>query len=77
MTLSIGALFPWGRVAEAINAVGGFMPQAVILAADSRWTYSAGDKPYDDIGTKLFQLLGNAAAVYAGDVEAGERGSCS
>jgi len=70
MTVAIGALWPWARLAELAGLPSNSPPTAVILIADSRWTYSLTHR--EDVGTKLFQLAKDAGAVYAGDVDSGE-----
>ena len=74
MTLSIAALFPWGRLGRIFEALHFTNTQAAILIADSRWTYEGWVKPFEDVGTKLFQITDDAGAVYAGDVMCGEEG---
>lgn len=49
---------------------GDITAEAIVLASDSRWTYPDGC--YKDYGTKLFQLGGDAGAVYAGKSALGE-----
>lgn len=71
MTLAIAAKYPWSNFSELIK-MGAPVSQAVIMASDSRWTYDDYYIPYEDIGTKLFQLGKDCGAVYAGDVKAGE-----
>jgi hypothetical protein len=43
---------------------------AVILAADTRWTY--GDRPPEDLGQKVWHIAPAVGAVFAGDVRAAE-----
>jgi hypothetical protein len=43
---------------------------AVILAADTRWTY--GDRPPEDLGQKVWNIAPAVGAVFAGDVRAAE-----
>lgn len=71
MTLAVAAKYPWSNFSELIK-MGAPVSQAVIMASDSRWTYDDYYIPYEDIGTKLFQLGKDCGAVYAGDVKAGE-----
>ena len=76
MTLAVAALFPWGKLGqwtESLSKLGMGVPQAVVLLADSRWTYMAGSGGHEDIGAKLFSLGTNVGIVYAGHVQTGER----
>lgn len=73
MTVAVAAEFPWGllrRVAESLPGNGLASGGAVILAADTRWTY--GDRPPEDMGQKLWHIGPAVGAVFAGDVRAAE-----
>ena len=75
MTIAIGALWPWARLASLAGLRENPPPRATILIADSRWTFLyPGGRPsdYSDVGTKLFRIAKDAGAVYAGDVDSGE-----
>ena len=67
MTIAIGAKYPWGDL-NRLPPSGSKIPEAVILASDSRFSRKLGSGfiPSLDIGTKLFQLGGDVVAVYAG-----------
>jgi len=73
VTIAVGAKYPWGHLAKLIPAGYG-IPEAVILASDSRFSVrsSGGFTTASDIGTKLFKLTKDAAAVYAGISRVGE-----
>src|SRR5688572_11714889 len=71
MTLAVVARFPWGQAAAHAQAVGRLVPQAVIFAADSRFTSVSGNILQDD-GKKLYRVANDAAVAYAGDVIAAQ-----
>ncbi len=80
MTLAVAIPFPWpeyearlpGYIKGAIAAIPGMeIPRAVIMAADSRWTYRTGID-YDDGGVKIVALGSAAAGMYAGNTRAGQ-----
>jgi len=73
MTLAIGAKYPWGELNKLVTPTTK-LPNAIILASDSRWTDKSGPVPYyEDVGTKLFPIDSRTGAVYAGGAEIGER----
>ena len=73
MTLAVGAKYPWGEL-NKLFAPTARPANAIILASDSRWTYTHGVvPPYKDVGTKLFVIDSHAGAVYAGGVGVGEQ----
>lgn len=79
MTLAVAAVFPWQAVLDSMSSEIlttlqhlGLPKQAILFAADSRWTYT-NDGSHEDGGVKLFGLGANAIAIYAGNVAAGER----
>jgi len=73
VTIAVGAKYPWGDLNKLIPA-GYKIPDSVILASDSRFSVrsSGGFATASDIGTKLFKLTEDAAAVYAGMSRVGE-----
>ena len=80
MTLAVAVPFPWpeylnaipGSVVRAATLIPGFRFQpAVIMAADSRWTYRTGID-YDDGGIKVAYLGSHALGMYAGNTRAGQ-----
>lgn len=70
MTLAVAACFPWGRLRRHLESRGIPFERAVILAAESRFTYSAG--MHRDGMRKLHLLTAAAALVFAGDVIAAQ-----
>lgn len=81
MTLGIAALFPWLGLVESwpesvrliINSSPKFRPPpAIVMVADSRWTYSTG-RDFDDGAVKLVAVSNRALAIYAGDTIIGPR----
>lgn len=72
MTLAIAAEYPWGHWRDALPRGAKFAGAAVILAADTRWSYSDGR--VRDEGRKLWTLGTQTGLVLAGDVWAGEDG---
>lgn len=73
MTIAVGAKYPWGDL-NKLPPPGSNTPEAVILASDSRFSQKVGSGhiPISDIGTKLFPLGNDFAAVYAGISAVGE-----
>ncbi len=73
MTIAVGVKYPWGDLSR-LPPPNSKIPEAVILASDSRFSKKQPDGyvPVLDIGTKLFQLGRDAAAVYAGISKVGE-----
>ncbi len=69
MTLAIGIKYPVKQLNRLLKQ-GDVTAEAIVLASDSRWTYPDGQ--CEDYGTKLFQLGGDAGAVYAGLSALGE-----
>jgi len=73
MTVAVAAEFPWGRLRQVVESLPGSSLAsggAVILAADTRWTY--GDRPPEDLGQKVWSIAPAVGAVFAGDVRAAE-----
>ncbi len=71
MTLAIAAEYPWGHWRDGLRGAK-FAGAAIILAADTRWSYSNGQ--VRDEGRKLWTLGTQTGLVLAGDVWAGEEG---
>lgn len=73
MTIAVGAKYPWGSL-NKLPPPDTKIPEAVILASDGRFSEKQGVDyiPKLDVGTKIFQLAGDAAAVYAGISKIGE-----
>lgn len=74
MTLAIGAKYPWGELNKLLPP-NSDLPEAIILVSDSRISRKlpCGYVPYLDVGTKLFKLGRDAAAIYAGMSKMGEK----
>jgi len=72
MTLAIAGEYPWGDWRRVTDSAPGHFQRAVILAADTRWSYR--DRPPFDRGRKLWTLGRQAGLLLAGDVRAGEDG---
>jgi len=73
MTVAVAAEFPWGRLRQIVESIPGSTLAsggAVILAADTRWTY--GDRPPEDLGQKVWSIAPAVGAVFAGDVRSAE-----
>jgi hypothetical protein len=73
VTVAVAAEYPWGLVRQVVESIpdsslatGG----AVILAADTRWTYQ--DRPPEDLGQKVWSIAPAVGAVFSGDVRAAE-----
>ncbi len=82
MTLAVAARFPWpGLIDDWPDSVRRVLetfpemrpPSAIVMAADTRWTYKTG-VDFDDGAVKVVALGQNALAVYAGDTVVGPRG---
>lgn len=73
MTIGIGAKYPWGSL-NRLPPPGSKTPEAVILASDGRLSEKRGSDYTSklDVGTKVFKLGRDAAAVYAGVSKVGE-----
>ena len=73
MTVAVAAEYPWGRLRQIVESLPGSSVAtggAVILAADTRWTYD--DRPPEDLGQKLWCIAPCVGTVFAGDVRAAE-----
>ena len=73
MTIAVGAKYPRGDL-NRLPPPSSKIPEAVILASDSRFSRKLAGSyvPSSDIGAKVFQLGGDAAAAYAGISKVGE-----
>lgn len=73
MTIAVGAKYPWGSL-NKLPPLDCEIPEAVILASDGRLSEKQGADyiPKSNVGTKVFQLGSDAAAVYAGISKVGE-----
>jgi len=75
MTLAIAAEFPWGehrRILDSLPFRSTTIDGAIILAADTRWSYDDGSVKND--GRKLWVLGEHLGILLAGDVWAAEEG---
>jgi hypothetical protein len=69
MTLAVVALWPWGRLrASRVPGLTG----AVVLAADTRISFSGGRDP-DDTGLKLYMPAPSMGLVFSGRVRTAQR----
>ena len=73
MTVAVGAKYPWGDLCR-LPPPESNISEAVILASDSRFSRKSGSSytTVSDVGTKLFPLGKDFAAVYAGISAIGE-----
>jgi hypothetical protein len=73
MTVAVAAEYPWGRVRQVVESIPGSSLEsggAVILAADTRWTYR--DRLPEDMGQKVWCIGPAVGAAFSGDVRSAE-----
>ncbi len=74
MTIAVSAKFPWDNLNKLfpVKAKGG---EGIVLISDCRITQKLGSRYFckSDMGTKIFQLGTDVAAVYAGISSIGEK----
>jgi len=73
VTIAVGVKYPFGKLLDLYTG-GGELPEAIILATDSRWTlrYPSGRVRHEDVAAKLFSIDSHTVVAYAGHSDLGE-----